>query len=235
MADSASGDWPGVREGEDASSRARLEPDGAAYRTLARSYDLATSDVQPLRRQVVELLRLNAGDTVIDAGCGTGLCFPLIMDAVGPSGYLIGIEQSPEMLACAQERVKRHGWDNVDLICSKVEEAPVQGRADAALFCLTHDILHSPQAVANVLGALRPGARIAALGSKWASVPDLWWAPWMLPGVNVLVMAINRPYVDTFTGFDRPWRHLLPHVPDLQVRPALFGGAYLAWGTYARR
>jgi hypothetical protein len=40
--------------------------------------------------------------------------------------------------------------------------------------------------------------------------------------------------VTTFEALGRPWGHLERFVPDLSVRPALLGGAYLAWGTLAR-
>jgi len=101
-------------------------------------------------------------------------------------------------------------------VCSPAETAPIPVRADAAIFCLTHDIVRNPQAVKNVVAHLRPGARIAALGPKWASWRDLWWAPWCVHTVNLLVVTLNQPYVRSFEGFGRPWSHLVRLVPDLQ-------------------
>jgi hypothetical protein len=49
--------------------------------------------------------------------------------------------------------------------------------------------------------------------------------------INGAAAAVNRPYVRSFAGFDRPWSHLEDFVPDLQVMPTFGGGAYLAWGT----
>ena len=42
---------------------------------------------------------------------------------------------------------------------------------------------------------------------------------------------VARQYVTTFEGYDKPWSLLAPYVPDLQVKSALFGAAYIAWGT----
>jgi hypothetical protein len=42
---------------------------------------------------------------------------------------------------------------------------------------------------------------------------------------------MNRDYVTTFEGFDRPWSHLVLSVPDLHVEDVYFGGGYVAWGT----
>ena len=48
----------------------------------------------------------------------------------------------------------------------------------------------------NVLSKLRPGARVAAGGGKWAK-------PWMM-AVNLPVTMLHAPYVRSFEGFGRP-------------------------------
>ena len=42
------------------------------------------------------------GDAVLDVACGTGLSFPLLEEAIGPAGRLVGVELSPEMAAIAR-------------------------------------------------------------------------------------------------------------------------------------
>jgi SAM-dependent methyltransferase len=204
-----------------------------AYRSLASVYDARSQVARRERREVVGRRRLQPGDVVIDVGCGTGLCFPAILDTIGPTGYLVGIDQSAEMLDRARARVKELGWDNVDLVCAPAEKAELSVRADAVLFCLTHDILRSRPALENVFSYLRPGARVAALGPKWAQLGEPWFAPWWGPAVNLLVVTVNRPYVRSFEGFDRPWSHLAELVPDLHIDSIFLGGAYRAWGTTA--
>jgi arsenite methyltransferase len=73
----------------------------AKYRAKAAVYDARSRRTWPLRERTIALLELRAGDVVVDAGCGTGLSFELLRAAIGPSGRLIGIEQSPEMFARA--------------------------------------------------------------------------------------------------------------------------------------
>src|SRR3712207_3235634 len=102
-----------------------------AYRSLAGVYDTHSQVARRERREIVNRLRLRPGDVVVDVGCGTGLCFPSILDAIGPTGYLVGVDQSAAMLDRARGRVKELGWDNVDLVCASAEGAqlPVQGDA----------------------------------------------------------------------------------------------------------
>jgi len=193
-----------------------------AYYEHARSYNRDTGLFQPYRHAVVEALPLKRGQVVLDVGCGTGLCCGLLRDKVGPGGTVIGIEESPEMAAVARECIAREGWRNVTVVQSAAEDARLEATADAALFCAVHDILQSPRALRNVMVSLGPGAWVAAGGGKWA-------APVMV-AVNSMVRMVHAPYVRSFSGFDRPWRHLEQLVEDVQVQEMAFGGGYVMTG-----
>ena len=155
-------------------------------------------------------------------GCGTGLCCGLLREKVGPQGAVIGIEESPEMAAVAREHIASQGWRNVTVVQSPAEEAQVTATADAALFCAVHDIMQSADALENVLTKLRPGARVAAGGGKWA-------APFMV-AANMMTRTLHAPYVRSFSGFDRPWGCLEPLVEDVRVRELAFGNGYIMTG-----
>ncbi|WP_216699700.1 methyltransferase domain-containing protein [Arthrobacter sp. H5] len=68
------------------------------------------------RRLGIELLGLQAGDQVLDIGCGTGLNFALLQKEIGPSGTIVGVDRSADMLKLARRRADRNGWTNVILI-----------------------------------------------------------------------------------------------------------------------
>jgi demethylmenaquinone methyltransferase/2-methoxy-6-polyprenyl-1,4-benzoquinol methylase len=193
-----------------------------AYGEDARSYDRRTSAFQVYREAIVEALPVCAGQVVLDVGCGTGLCCGLLVEKVGPQGSVVGIEESPEMAAVARERVAREGWRNVTVVQAGAEDAPIEVSADAALFCAVHDILQSPDALRNVVNQLRPGARVAAGGGKWA-------APWMV-AVNMQAKLLHAPYVRSFDGFDRPWHYLEKLIEDVQVSELAFGSGYVLTG-----
>jgi SAM-dependent methyltransferase len=194
----------------------------SAYYEQARSYNRDTGLFQPYRHAVVEALPLKRGQVVLDVGCGTGLCCGLLREKVGPGGTVVGIEESPEMAAVAREYIAREGWRNVTVVQSSAEDAQLEVAADAALFCAVHDILQSPGALRNVMASLCPGAWVAAGGGKWA-------APVMV-AVNSMVRMLHSPYVRSFSGFDRPWRHLEHLVEDVQIREMAFGGGYVMTG-----
>lgn len=196
-----------------------------AYTAEAGSYDRRTRQYQHYRRRLVDMLPLSRGDVVLDVGCGTGLCLAHLVERVGPSGAVVGIDQSPEMLALADQRVAEHGWRNVTLIESAVEDVDIPVTADAALFSAVHDILRSWRALDNVLGHVKPGGWVAAAGGKWAP-------SWMV-ALNVLVRATHQPFVNDFESFDEPLR-LLRQFADLHKEIDVTGG-YLAVGQVRER
>jgi len=199
------------------------DPRGSeAYRSQAVGYDQRTEQFQYWRELLVEQLPAHPGDTVLDVGCGTGLCLPLLHDKVGPTGTIIGIDASGQMLKVAADRVTEHGWSNVQLVAAPVADAAIAGTADAVIFCAVHDVLQSRSALANVLDHLRPGAAVAAIGGKFP-------APWLW-SLRQWVADLHTPFITDFTGFDQPWRLLAEHVPDLRIRQLATGTGYLATG-----
>src|SRR5204863_3330340 len=72
--------------------RSEIAPSaGAGYDRHAARYDHNTGHFNEYRKRAASALRLRPGETVLDVGCGTGLCFPWIQDCIGPSGKLIAV------------------------------------------------------------------------------------------------------------------------------------------------
>jgi demethylmenaquinone methyltransferase/2-methoxy-6-polyprenyl-1,4-benzoquinol methylase len=74
------------------------------YRQRAKDYDdSGISGLEPWRKEAVRTLNLKRGDRVVDIGCGTGLNFALLQEAVGPEGKIIGVDLTDAMLDQARE------------------------------------------------------------------------------------------------------------------------------------
>ena len=195
----------------------------ARYRRLSAQYDYATRRIEPVRKLTIDALRLEPGQRVLDVACGTGKSFEMLRDAVGPEGVVVGVEQSPEMLQLAHERVREGGWDNVRLIEADMESADLDAPFDAVLFVYTQDVLQSDAALARIFEATRPGARVASTGLKLF--------PWYIGIANVWLLAISYPYFTTFKGLTRPWAPLERYVDLHGVRSTFFGSGYIATGV----
>lgn len=195
------------------------------YGACADTYDAQTAWGDPYRREGVLRLSPAPGEVIVDVGCGTGLNFDAIQAGIGPAGTLVGVDLCPEMLARAGERARRRGWENVTLISAPAEGVELPVPADGALFCATHDVLQSPAALENIVDQLKPSARVVAVGAKW--VPP--WRPDAM-ALNLCTWHLHRPFVTTFAGFDRPWRHLAALLADFSVRGLSWGAGYIAAG-----
>ncbi len=152
-----------------------------------------------MRVRTIEKLALRPGDRVLDVACGTGLSFPLLREAVGTQGEVVGIDISPEMMSLARKRVAEAGWKNIRLLESSIESANIPEPLDAILFNFTHDVLRSPPALQRIFAAAGPNARLALAGMKLL--------PWWMAPFNVFVRAKARPYMTTFEGLDKPRDH----------------------------
>jgi len=181
-----------------------------------------------MRRAALEALALSEGEIVFDVACGTGPMLPALARRVGPRGAVVGIEQSPEMLLIAQERVRREGVGAIaTLVEAPIEQLRCEGTADALLFFYTHDVLQSPAALERLFAHARPGARVVVAGARFLP----WW--WAAP-LNLWTAWRARRYLTTYHGLERPWRYLERFVPDFTLAGSSFlGSAYLGSGTFS--
>jgi SAM-dependent methyltransferase len=117
---------------------------------------------RPYLHLAVDGLGPTGGETVLDVGCGTGVHFPAVQPAVGPTGRIVGVDLSPRSLAKARRRVERHGWGNIHLVEADATTTPLGDNAfDAALAMTPLSAMSAiPAAVDHVHAASRPGGRL---------------------------------------------------------------------------
>ena len=197
------------------------------YRSHAHRYDASAQLTMPLRRRTIDLLRLRSGDVVLDVGAGTGLSYPLLLDAVGPAGRVLAFEQSPQMFAQAQARCLReldtHRREQVWHQCEAAENVVLPEAADAVLFNYVHDVLRTPAAVDNIMRQVKPGARVAIAGMKFF--------PWWTGPLNLLAWAKNRPYNARAADMWSPWDIIASYCTGFEWQSTQWGMGYIAKGV----
>lgn len=192
------------------------------YRELAPDYDHYTRRINAIRLRAIAALGLRPGQSVLDAGCGTGWCLPHLASAVGSEGHVVGFDPSPEMLALARTRPATGSAAAVELLQASGEDVALRSPVDAVLFSYTHDMIRSPRALANVLAQARPGARVAATSTKL-------YAPWLFPA-NWYLRYSHRAYITNFEGFEAPWSLLAGLLDDFRLDTGGWTQHYIASG-----
>jgi arsenite methyltransferase len=103
------------------------------------------------------------GDTVLDLGSGAGMDAFLAAREVGPSGRVIGVDMTPEMVERGRENARRVGATNVEFRLGEIERLPV---ADASVDviisnCVINLSPDKPRVFREIARVLRPGGRVA--------------------------------------------------------------------------
>jgi arsenite methyltransferase len=129
-----------------------------------------TRDVRRRRRLVREALAAAPGDRVLDVGCGPGFYVAELLDQVGPTGSVVGVDASPQTLALARRRTEGRG--NVALHLADATALPVTDAGfDAALSVQVLEYVADLDAALGELHrALRPGGRLVVWDVDWATV-----------------------------------------------------------------
>jgi SAM-dependent methyltransferase len=132
----------------------------AFFGPRAAGWDDRFADDGPAYARAVAELAPPCGGIVVDAGCGTGRAMDHLRDAVGPTGTVIGVDVTPEMLDAGRAR-GRQGHGN--LVLGDTRSLPLRdGAADAVFAAGLLPHLADPAAgLVELARVSRPGARLA--------------------------------------------------------------------------
>lgn len=132
-------------------SRGELDslPAAAVESAFGCGNPLAYSEVQP-------------GETVLDLGSGAGIDILLAAQKVGPSGRVIGVDMTDEMLAKARENIAAAGLDNVEVRKGLIEELPVESSSVDWVIsnCVINLSPEKDRVFAEIARVLAPGGQV---------------------------------------------------------------------------
>lgn len=201
------------------------------YRQRAKFYDLVEKlfniifGAWSYRKRAVKALNLQAGDTVVDLCCGTGLNFSLLQETVGSKGKIIGVDLTDGMLSQAQKRVEDNDWSNVELVLGDAASYQFPTRIDGIISTWAITLVPEfERAIENGCQALSAGARWVILDWK---VPSNWLSLFA-PPISFLFL---RPFGGNLKMATRhPWESINKYLKNTSFTELLLGFAYIAVG-----
>jgi ubiquinone/menaquinone biosynthesis C-methylase UbiE len=106
---------------------------------------------------------MQPGEVVVDLGSGAGFdCF-LAAQRVGPTGRVIGVDMTHEMLNKARENAAKVGASNVEFRLGELEHLPIaDNTADVVISnCVINLVPDKAQVFLETFRVLKPGGRVA--------------------------------------------------------------------------
>lgn len=167
-------------------------------RDYSRKLALFNAFAEPELRALIGSMGLASGMRVLDAGCGTGEALPWLLDAVKPSGSVVGID-----LATAHvDAARRYASAGIEVLQGDLLTAGPGPASVDFIWCVnTINHFRDPsQAVLELSSSLRPGGRFA-LGQS-SLLPDMYFA-WDSRLERVINEAVRRYYRDRYSLDER--------------------------------
>ena len=148
----------------------------AAYARWANVYDAVFGGVSAFgRRRAVDAVNRLPGNLVLEVGVGTGLALPRYTRGK----RITGIDLSTEMLALAEDRVRRDGLTNVDALLEADAESTGfdDAQFDIAVAMFVASVVPNPRRLlAEMRRVVRPGGHLLFVNHFAAERGPRWWA-----------------------------------------------------------
>jgi demethylmenaquinone methyltransferase/2-methoxy-6-polyprenyl-1,4-benzoquinol methylase len=228
-------------------ARELFAPLGSSYDRVATL--LSFGQDPRWRRALVAAIDAAPEERVLDVATGTGRVAQELVQRYGCT--VVGLDQSPGMLAGAQARLARDPVlaARVSLLEGEAERLPFEGGSfDHLTFTYLLRYVEDPAAtLAELARVVRPGGRVAML--EFAVPPKrLWRAAWRVytrVGLPVAGRLFSREWAATGSFLARSIPDLYKRLPlerivelwreagieGVQVRRMSLGGGVVMWGT----
>lgn len=128
------------------------------------------------------------GETVLDLGMGAGLDLLIASRKVGPSGRVIGVDMTEEMIEIAKENIKAAGVTNVEVRKGLIEDLPVDSSSVDWVIsnCVINLSPEKEKVFSEIARVLKPGGRMIVSDIVAENLP-----PWMSENKKLYCSCIS--------------------------------------------
>lgn len=128
------------------------------------------------------------GDVVLDLGPGAGLDLLIAARKVGPSGQVIGVDMTEEMISKAEENIKAAGIKNVEIRKGLIEDLPVKSSSVDWVIsnCVINLSPEKEKVFSEISRVLKPGGRMVVSDMVGENIPE-----WLRENKNLYSACIS--------------------------------------------
>jgi SAM-dependent methyltransferase len=103
------------------------------------------------------------GDTVLDLGSGAGLDLLIAAEKTGPSGRVIGVDMTDDMIEAARRNASQAGYSNIDVRRGLIEDLPVDDNSVDWVIsnCVINLAPDKPRVFSEISRVMKPGGRFS--------------------------------------------------------------------------
>jgi trans-aconitate 2-methyltransferase len=202
------------------------------------AYERVSSPQEDWARVVLERLPLEGGETVLDAGCGSGRVTRLLLERL-PEGHVVGVDGAPGMIEEARANLDP---ERTTLIVADLAEMRLEAPVDAAFSnAVFHWVPDHDALFARLAEALEPGSPLVAqcggkgnIDSFHAKAREVagrepyrehlagWVGPWNFAGAEETAERLERAGFTEVQTWLEPWP-VTPPEPETFLRVVCLG------------
>lgn len=156
----------------------------------------------PIGEAILAAAGLQAGQTVLDIGCGAGATTLETARRLGPDGACVGVDVSDSLLEAGRRAAKAEGVANASFVTGDAQTQVFDRTFDAAISRFGVMFFADPVAAfANIRGALKPDGRLTF--ASWRSADE--------NPLAALPIEAAQPFLPDLTvpSADKPGRFFL--------------------------
>jgi SAM-dependent methyltransferase len=148
-----------------AARRCAIALDGAHLGSVASLEERGRSGYIAIVRQLLDLLAIVPGETVLELGCGSGVIMRELARRTAGANRLIGVDRSPYLLNEARKLAHRAGLaERFELVEGSGEALPVPAASiDVALSSTVLEEGDAERMLAELVRVTRPGGRLGVV------------------------------------------------------------------------
>lgn len=138
------------------------------------------------------------GEIVLNLGMGAGLDLLIAARKVGPTGKVIGVDMTDEMITRARENIREAGVKNAEVLKGLIEDLPVESSSVDWVIsnCVINLSPEKEKVFSEIFRVLKPGGQMSVSDIVVENIPD-----WMKKDKNLYCACISgaiseKEYVD---------------------------------------